>query len=152
MNKTYKLLKEKVPPSVLYPSNLLFKSEGYIKIFLDKHWVKLPPVGLCSQMCLAAQLCLTLQHHGLKSARLLCTWDFPGKNMEWITILFSRRPSRPRDRTQVSCIAADALPSELPGKPDFKDLEVSLDQISHCKKKENWAHRDDITYPRSHRW
>ena len=103
MNKTYKLLKEKVPPSVLYTSNLLFKSEGYIKIFLDKHWVKLPPVGLCSQMCLAAQLCLTLQHHGLKSARLLCTWDFPGKNMEWITILFSRRPSRPRDQTQISC-------------------------------------------------
>ena len=34
---------------------------------------------------------------------VLCTWDFPGKNMEWITILFSRRPSRPRDQTQISC-------------------------------------------------
>ena len=30
---------------------------------------------------------------------------------------FSRGSSPPRDRTQVSCIAGDALPSELPGKP-----------------------------------
>ena len=29
---------------------------------------------------LVAQLCLTLQPHGLKPARLLCPWDFLGKN------------------------------------------------------------------------
>ena len=29
---------------------------------------------------LVAQLCLTLQPHGLGPARLLCPWDFPGKN------------------------------------------------------------------------
>ena len=27
-----------------------------------------------------SQLCLTLQHHGLQPATLLCPWDFPGKN------------------------------------------------------------------------
>ena len=37
--------------------------------------------------------------------RILCPWDFPGKNMEWLAILFSRWSSSPRDWTQVSCIA-----------------------------------------------
>ena len=27
-----------------------------------------------------AQLCLMLQPHGLQPTRLLCPWDFPGKN------------------------------------------------------------------------
>ena len=31
-------------------------------------------------VCVYAQLCLTLQPHGLQSARLLCSWDFPVKN------------------------------------------------------------------------
>ena len=30
-------------------------------------------------------------------ARLLCQWDFPGKNTEWIAIPFSRGSSQPRD-------------------------------------------------------
>ena len=30
--------------------------------------------------CLVAKLCLTLQPRGLYSARLLCPWDFPGRN------------------------------------------------------------------------
>ena len=33
--------------------------------------------------------------------------------LEWVTVSFSRRSSRPRDQTQVSCIAADSLLSEL---------------------------------------
>ena len=37
--------------------------------------------------------------------------------LEWVAISFSRGSSRPRDQTQVSRIVADALPSELPGKP-----------------------------------
>ena len=31
-------------------------------------------------MYCGAQLCLTLPSHGLKPTRLLCPWDFPGKN------------------------------------------------------------------------
>ena len=30
--------------------------------------------------CVHAQSCPTLRPHGLYSARLLCPWDFPGKN------------------------------------------------------------------------
>ena len=45
--------------------------------------------------------------HGIFQARVL----------EWVAISFSRGSSQPRDWTQVSCIAANALPSEPPGKP-----------------------------------
>ena len=31
-------------------------------------------------LCWVAQLCLTLQPHGLQPTRLLCPWDSPGKN------------------------------------------------------------------------
>ena len=30
-------------------------------------------------------------------ARLLCQWDFPGQNTEWVAIPFSRGSSQPRD-------------------------------------------------------
>ena len=38
-------------------------------------------------------------------ARVPCPWDSLGKNTEWVAISFSRGSSRPKDRTQVSCIA-----------------------------------------------
>ena len=34
----------------------------------------------CVHVCVCAQSRLTLRHHGLKPARLLCPWNFPGKN------------------------------------------------------------------------
>ena len=34
----------------------------------------------CCCCCLVAKSCLTLQPHGLQPIRLLCPWDFPGKN------------------------------------------------------------------------
>ena len=45
--------------------------------------------------------------HGIFQARVL----------EWIAISFSRGSSQPRNRTWVSALQADALPSEPPGKP-----------------------------------
>ena len=36
------------------------------------------------------------------ASRLLCPWDSPGKNMEWVAISFSRGSSWPRNRTLVS--------------------------------------------------
>ena len=33
-----------------------------------------------SYVCMCAQSCLTLRSHGLQAARLLCPWNFPGKN------------------------------------------------------------------------
>ena len=43
---------------------------------------KLSGISVCQDpICLVAKLCLTLlQPHGLQYARLLCSWDFPGKN------------------------------------------------------------------------
>ena len=69
------------------------------------------------QVSEVAQLCLTLcdpmdyslpgsSLHGILQARIL----------EWVAISFSRGSSRLRDRTWVSCMQADALTSEAPGK------------------------------------
>ena len=41
--------------------------------------------------------------HGISLARIL----------EWVAISFSRGSSRPRNRTQVSALQADSLPTEL---------------------------------------
>ena len=43
--------------------------------------------------------------HGLKPARLLCSWNSPGKHKEWVAISFSRGSSQLRNRSLVSCIA-----------------------------------------------
>ena len=42
---------------------------------------------------------------------------FQARVLERVAISFSRGSSWPRDRTQVSALQADALQSELPGKP-----------------------------------
>ena len=39
----------------------------------------------------------------LKSTRLLCLWNFPGKTTGWGAISYSRDSSQPRDRTGVFC-------------------------------------------------
>ena len=63
-------------------------------------------------VCLTTWLCLTLcdpmdcsppgsSVHGILQARKL----------EWVAMPFSRGPSRPRDRTCVSCVAGRLLPS-----------------------------------------
>ena len=58
-----------------------------------------------SFLFLVTKWCLTLlQLHGLEPARLLCPWDFPGKNMEWVAISFSKWSSWPRDGNCVFCI------------------------------------------------
>ena len=65
--------------------------------------------------------------HGILQARVL----------EWVTISFSRGSSLPRDRTWVSALEADALPSEPPGQPkissSFKECKhlFCCDQF-HC--------------------
>ena len=54
-------------------------STSYI---LEQHVPKYHlPFMVCCCWCLVAKLCLTpLQPHGLSPARLLCPWEFPGKN------------------------------------------------------------------------
>ena len=50
---------------------------------------------------------------------------FQARVLEWVAISFSRGSSRPRDQTQVSRIAADALTSEPPGKPSHINMHLS---------------------------
>ena len=45
--------------------------------------------------------------------------------LEWVAIPFSSESSKPRDRTQVSHIAADFLPAELQGKPLKEDIRAT---------------------------
>ena len=68
-------------------------------------------------MCLVTQACLTLCNptdcstpgssvHGILQARIL----------EWVAMPSSRGSSQPRDRTHVSELRVDSLPTEPPGK------------------------------------
>ena len=51
--------------------------------------------------------------------------------LEWVAISFSRRSSQPRDRTWVSCMQADTLPSELPSKDPMHVLLHSVPPALH---------------------
>ena len=41
--------------------------------------------------------------------------------LEWIAMLSSKGSSQPRDQTQVSHTAGNSLPTDPPGKPQFKN-------------------------------
>ena len=65
-------------------------------------------IGEVTKSCLT--LCSPIDYtvHGILQARIL----------EWVAFPFSRRSSKPRDQTQVSCIASGFfLPAEPQGKP-----------------------------------
>ena len=47
----------------------------------------------------------SLQLYGIYSPRLLCPWNFLGKNAKVACISYSRGSSQPKDRTCVSCIS-----------------------------------------------
>ena len=47
----------------------------------QKLGIELPCVCVCLCVCSIAQLCSTLKSHGLGPTRLLCPWNFPGKNI-----------------------------------------------------------------------
>ena len=47
----------------------------------------------------------SLRPHELQSSRLLCPWDFPGKNTRMGCHSSSRVSSRPRKLTSISCVS-----------------------------------------------
>ena len=53
--------------------------------------------------------------HGISQTRIL----------EWDAISFSRRSSRPRDRTCISCLAGGPFPTEPPRKPQMLLVQFS---------------------------
>ena len=73
-----------------------------------------PRVHLCSVVS------SSLQPRGLQPARLLCPWDFPGKNTGLGAISCSRGPSRPGDGTASlvpPALAGGLLTTAPRGKP-----------------------------------
>ena len=99
---------------------------------------------------LVAQSCLTLcdpmncsllgsSVHGTLQARIL----------EWVAISFSRGSSQPRDQTQVSCIVADSLPSEPPGKP-LINKQVLLTVLEARKSKIKLLTESECLVRRTH--
>ena len=53
----------------------------WYNLILNLPWLNSNHHPLKACCCLVAESCLTLlQPHGLQPARLLCRWDFPGKN------------------------------------------------------------------------
>ena len=60
-----------------------------------------------SQGC-ASSVASVVSHSSLKPTGLLCPWDSPGKNMEWVAMPSSSRSSQSRDQTHVSCVYCTA--------------------------------------------
>ena len=58
---------------------------------------------------------------------------FQARVLEWVAISFSRGSSWPTDRTRVSCIEADTLLPEPPGKP-YNWLYLSTKEKSFFKR------------------
>ena len=61
----------------------------------------------------SAQSCPTLWFPGLQPTRLLCPWDFPGKNTGVVAISSSRAPSWPGTASPSPALQGDSLPLEL---------------------------------------
>ena len=49
---------------------------------------------------------------------------FPARILEWVAISFSRGSSRPRDQTQVSCLAGRVFTTEPPSKPYIYTINI----------------------------
>ena len=65
--------------------------------------------------------------------------------MVWVAYPFSSRSSRPRNQTRVSCMQADSLPTELPGKPLYKEGKWIL--IGWCCERVIWALEEFPSWP-----
>ena len=77
------------PPQPTHPSQSYRKA-----IRKESKWI----------LCMCWVIPKSLWPHG-QLARLLCLWNFPGKNTG-VVISFSRVSSQPRDWTPVSCISS----------------------------------------------
>ena len=65
--------------------------------------------------------------HGILQARML----------EWVAFPFSRRSSKPRDRTQVSCIAGGCFTSWATREAPRQDMEITEMSINRWMDKED---------------
>ena len=90
-----------------------------IEVWWDNYWMN----SKCISCCVCLQSCLILLWPpGLWTVRLLCPWNFPGKNTGvGCHFLLSRSlgSSQPKDRTHISCILYHGgfFTTASPGKP-----------------------------------
>ena len=92
----------------------------YIQI-LNHHVVYLELLKCC--MANIVRACLVMFDSFVTpwavATRLLCPWNFPGKNIGVVAISFSRGTSQLRDQTHISCASCTAgefFPTEPPWK------------------------------------
>ena len=76
-------------------------------------------------------------------------WDFPGKNLEWVALSFSRRSSWPRDCTQVSCIVGRRFTiwatSLVPRLTEIRDAHFKADH--HYSLRRSWKQGCLFSWP-----
>ena len=84
--------------------------------------------------CSAMQSCLTLQSHGLQPARLLCLWNFPGKNtgVGFHFLLQEINPTQILNLCLLQLLAAVFVITEPPGKP--REFLYNSTQIWNLRK------------------
>ena len=81
---------------------------------------------VCVCVCVYAHSCLTLWLRGLYPSRLLCPWNFPGKNTGTGSISSPRGSSLSRDRTRVSYVSCvGSLPLCHLGSPAGRESLLS---------------------------
>ena len=88
---------------------------------------------VCACVCSVTQSCPTSQPHGLSPARLLCPWNFPGKNTGVGCHFLLQGIFRPRDLTCVSsasCFGRQILPLSHPGSPSMLMYVPSISTLS----------------------
>ena len=90
----------------------------------------------------------SLRPHGLQPARLLSSWDFPGKNTGLdchfqLQDIFATQESNP----QLLHWQADSLPLAPSRKPQKKFLTYSLSVKSHPKLREEYTFTKTLYEP-----
>ena len=97
--------------SILLPVICLTGSFSYIRFLLNKlpsqrGFIKTTQANCC----LVTKLCPTLLwSHELQLVRLLCPWDFPGKDIEVGCHFHLQGSSWPRGQTHISCISCTLI-------------------------------------------
>ena len=112
--------------SVFSPDHLSNKTQGLRppEAHWENHKTRAGGGGLVIESYLILLWC-----YGLYPTRLLCPWDFLGKNTGLVAISFSRGSSRPRDRTWISCVsylAGGFFATKPHEKPKRKATSLSI--------------------------
>ena len=102
-------------------SHLCYKTYLYVNRILLKVWrtpkvLELEIVILISKLLVYASMLDSLQPYGLYPMRLLCPWDFPGKNIRLGCYFLLQRIFLTQRWNHVSCITGRFFMTESLGK------------------------------------